>query len=110
MAYLKYSDVSDSIAQILSAIDDEPEPDKRAELLKNFIRSASDQLVDPLARVCFEKRTLGQPSDVIATDLGISQRAVVRLIRKRARDTGTRSPLDPIQIDGFFDISDHVRL
>jgi len=110
MTYLKYSDVTDSVAQIIAAIEDEPELTKRTELLNNFIRSVSVQLVDPLARLCFDRRSQGDPSDVLAIDLGISQRAVLRLIRKRAIDTGVKSPLDRIEIDGYFDIRDHILL
>ena len=110
MAYLKYSDVTDSIAQIIAAIEDEPELSKRTELLNNFIRSVSVQLVNPLAQLCFERRAQGEPSDVIAIDLGLSQRAVLRLIRKRAVDLGVKSPLDRIEIIDYFDIRDHVSL
>lgn len=110
MAYIKYSDMHDSVAQILGAIEDEPNPEERSKLLNRFITAVSDQLVDVLARICFERRSHGVPSDIIAIDLGISQRAVLRLIRKRAADTGVKSPLDRIEIDGYFDIRDYVTL
>ncbi len=108
MSYVKHSDVSDSIAHIVSSIEQEPNVQQRKLLISNYIKTASSQLVKPLARLCFELKVAGEPTDVIATELGISRRAVIRLIRKWAADNGIRNPLDNIEVNGFFDIRDHV--
>lgn len=110
MAYVKYSGVSDSVAQIVSAIEEEPDLDKRADLYNNLITSVSTQITGPIARLCYQKKTLGEPSDITAIKLGISQRAVLRCIRRWASDNGLKSPLDRIQVDSVIDIRDYVRL
>lgn len=108
MSYVKHSDVSDSIAHIVSSIEQETSIQQRKLLISNYIKTASSQLVKPLARLCYELKAAGEPTDVIATELGISRRAVLRLIRKWSADNGLRSPLDIIEVSGFFDIRDHV--
>lgn len=110
MAYIKYADVSNSVAQVIAAIEDEDDLGKRADLINNLIKSVQDQLAEPIARLCFELKTAGEPSDTIAVRLGISQRAVLRAIRKRARALGIMAPTDRIQVNGYVDIRDHVRL
>ena len=110
MAYVKHSGISDSVAQIVAAIEEEPDLDKRADLYNNLISSVSTQLERPLARLCYQKKTLGEPSDITAIKLGISQRAVLRAIRKWARDNNLKSPLDRIQIENVIDIQSHIRL
>ena len=46
--------------------------------------------------------------DVIAVKIGISTRAVKRLVRRRAELLGVRNPLKQISIDEYIDIREFI--
>lgn len=110
MAYFNQSDVTDMIAQLMDAIESEPDRDRRQAMAVSCVRAISDRLGGSLSRLCYEGKKMGVPTWQIAQDLGISQRAVHRLTRKYAADHGIRNPLDPIEIEGSVDIRDQIDL
>lgn len=109
MPYVKYSDISDSIAPIVSQIASEEDTDKRTELIGYFIAAVNAASIGLLERQAYDMKMLGTPSDIIATQLGISQRAVLRLIRRHSRVTGV-NPMDRMSAENWFDIRDYVDL
>jgi hypothetical protein len=108
MSYVKYSDVSDSIAAIMDQLDTEEDPDKRKESINSVMQQLSVRLSDTLGKCCYELKRNGVATDIISIDLQISQRQVLRLIRAYAARNNVASPLDRISIDGFIDIRDLV--
>ena len=104
MSYVKYSDVSDSIAAIMDQLDNEQDPDKRKDSINSVMHQLSVRLSDVLAKCCYEMKRNGVATDIIAIDLQISQRQVIRLIRAHAARNNIPNPLDRISIDGFIDI------
>jgi len=109
MPYVKYSDFADSIAPIVSQIASEDDASKRSELIRYFIAAATAASSSLLEKQAYDMKMLGVPSDIIATELGISQRAALRLIRRRSRVTGL-NPMDRVTVDDWFDIRDYVDL
>lgn len=108
MSYVKYSDVSDSIAAIMDQLNSEQDPDKRKDSINSVMQQLSVRLSDVLAKCCYDMKRNGAATDIIAIDLQISQRQVIRLIRIHAAQNNVSSPLDRISIDGFIDIRDLV--
>ncbi len=104
MSYVKSSDVSDQIVNLFSSIAQETDTDRRKKLVLSAATSASKELEKALTKLCYELKTQGVPTDVIAIDLGISQRAVIRAIRKYAKTSGLYNPLRPIDVFDSFDI------
>ena len=104
MRYVKSSDVYDSVAAIFVAIDNDPDLQSRTSTLLSYIRNSNKHLNQSLSKVCYELKESGTPTDVIAVELGISQRAVIRAIRRHMEQTGARSPLDAFTVDDFFDL------
>ena len=104
MRYVKSSDMYDSVASIFVAIDTDPDLQSRIATLTSYIRNSNKHLNQSIAKLCYELKASGTPTDVIAVDLGISQRAVIRAIRKHVAQTGARSPLDTAVVDDFFDL------
>lgn len=109
MPYVKYSDIADSVARISNEIESEPDTQMRTELVAAFVKAVSRAAGNLLERQAYDMKMLGTPSDIIAMELGISQRAVLRLIRRRSREVGS-GPLDRLTIDHWFDIRDYVDL
>lgn len=109
MPYVKYSDIADSIAPIVSQIASEDDVSKRAELVCYFITAVTSASSSLLEKQAYDMKMLGVPSDIIATELGISQRAVLRLIRRHSQVTGL-NPMDRLTVDEWFDIRDYVDL
>lgn len=108
MAYFKQSDVGDSIARILGEIDGEPNLERRCELVIAFMASGSGLLTSTVERLCYEMRISGIPVDVIAVKIGISTRAVKRMVRRRAESLGVRNPLKQISVDEYIDIREFI--
>lgn len=106
MAYVKYSNVSDSVAELLGQIDSEPDPDIRKETIVSLIEEISIRLSDTLARCCYEMKTNGTPTDVIAVDFNLSQRNVIRLIRAYSVKHGVRNPLVVTVVNDYIDLRD----
>ena len=110
MTYFKHSGIGDSVARIIGEIDTEPNADRRAELLCELMNVFSSQLEVSLERVCFAMKMAGTPTDVIAIRLGVSRRAVKRLIRKRSAALGVRNPLQQVSVSKSLDIRDLVKI
>ena len=110
MTYFKHSGIGDSVARIIEEIETEPSTDTRAELLCEMMDAISGQLAGSLERICFAMKMSGKPSDVIAIKLGISERSVKRLIRKRSASLGVRNPLEQISVSASVDIRDLVKI
>jgi hypothetical protein len=108
MAYFKQSDIGDSIARILGEIESEPNLEHRCELIVAVMESGSGLLTSTVERLCYEMRVSGTPVDVIAVKIGISTRAVKRLVRRRAELLGVRNPLKQISIDEYIDIREFI--
>ena len=108
MSYVKSSDVSDQVVNLFSSIAQEPDTSRRKELILSASKAVSKELEKALVRLCYEMKTNGIPTDVIAVELGISQRAVLRGIRRHAKTLGIRNPLLPIPVSEFFDIRSTV--
>lgn len=108
MAYFKQSDIGDSIARILGEIDSEPNLERRCELVVAFIASGSSLLTETVERMCYEMRVSGTPVDVIAVKIGISTRAVKRMVRRRAELLGVRNPLKQISVSEYIDIREFI--
>lgn len=110
MAYVKYSDVADSLAPLVAAINEDDDPKTRSESVKAFISAASKEISLLLEKTCYDLKTLGEPTDKISIDLGISQRAVLRIIRRFAKTNDLPNPMDRVRIDSWFDIRDYLDL
>ena len=110
MAYFNQSDVTDMIAQLMDAVESEPDRERRQAMALSCINAINTRLSDSLARLCYDGKKVGVPTWQIANDLGISQRAVLRLTRKYAADNGLKNVLDPIEIEGSIDIRDQIDL
>lgn len=110
MAYVKYSDMTDSIASLVETINREPNMQLKTESLVALMDSFSSSITDCISRICYEQKSQGVATDIIATQLNISQRAVLRMIRRYSKKTGYFSPLDRITINGYFDIRDYITL
>ena len=109
MTYFKHSGISDSVARLVGEIETESNPDRRCDLVVELMKVMSHQLSGSLARLCFDMRMSGVSSVAIAIRLGISERAVKRLIRKRAIIVGAKNPLERISIGYCIDIRDLVK-
>jgi Tfp pilus assembly pilus retraction ATPase PilT len=109
MAYVKYSDIADSVARITDVIESEQDTRVRSDLVVSFVKAVSQAAGLLLERQAYDMKTLGVPSDIIATELGISQRAVLRLIRRHSQSVGL-NPMDRIHVESWFDIRDFVDL
>lgn len=109
MAYVKYSDVYDSVDQIVHAIEAEPDTIQRGKAISLFLKAVSTAAEKLLERQVYAMKELGIATDMIAIDLGISQRAVVRLIRSHSKKVG-HNPLERTHIDSWFDVRDYVDL
>jgi hypothetical protein len=110
MAYVKYSDVSDSLAPLIAAINGDDDPRTRSESVKALISAASKEISLLLEKTCYDLKALGEPTDKISIDLGISQRAVLRIIRRFAKTNDLPNPMDRVRIDSWFDIRDYLDL
>lgn len=110
MAYFKHSDVSDSVVHILGEINQEPDPNRRGDLITSFMDAVSKQITMTLKRYCYDQYLSGTPTDVTATRLGISQRAVKRLIKSQAIELGVKNPLPNTVVTSFIDIREHIHV
>jgi hypothetical protein len=110
MAYVKYSDVSDTLAPLVAAIKEDPDPTNRSESIKAFITVASREIEHLLQQTCYDLKKQGVPTDQISIDLGISQRAVIRSIKHFAQTNDLPNPMDRVQIEDWFDIQDYLNL
>lgn len=110
MAYVKYSDMTDSVASLVETINREPNMQLKTESLVALIDSFNSSVTDCMSRTCYELKSQGIATDIIATRLSISQRAVLRMIRRYSQKTGYFSPLDRITINGYFDIRDYLTI
>ena len=108
MSYVKSSDISGQVVNIFSSIDEETDPNRRKDLILSASKSISKELEKALSKVCYELKCQGIPTDLIAIDLGISQRAVLRAIKKHSKLFGIRNPLEPITVEDFFDVRSTV--
>jgi DNA-directed RNA polymerase specialized sigma24 family protein len=109
MAYFNSADISESIARVLDEIEKERDPNDRVGLLNAFMRTTSQILTSSLQRVTYDLYLQGITTSDIANSLGMSQRAVKRLIAGRARATGAPNPLLQHDIEGFVDIRELVK-
>lgn len=109
MSYIKNSALIDTVANMFDTIDQEADIRSRMSLISDSIEKISERLQESIERTCYQAKSQGIPTDIIATELGISQRAVVRMIRGYAVRNNLVSPLDPIGIDGTFSILSHLR-
>lgn len=109
MSYVNNSAMYDTIAVLFDTIDQESDIRLRMTAINDSIRQVSERLQQSIERTCYQAKAEGVPSDVVAAELGISQRAVVRMIRSYTVRNDLVSPLDPIGVDGTFDIRDHLR-
>ena len=105
MRYVKQSDVMGSVASIFASIDMDPDTVTRAQVLRAYINASNKHLNEAIARLCYELKAKGKPTDLIAIDLGISQRTVLKAIRRYAEKTNKKSPLVPARVEQFFDLT-----
>lgn len=109
MPYVKYSDVSDSIAEIADQLNSEPDPEIRKLTITSVMDQLSIRLSDVLAKCCYEMKANGTATDIIAIDLNISQRNVIRMIRAYSTKNNIRNPLLVTVINDYIDIRDLVK-
>lgn len=109
MSYVNNSSMYDTVAFLYDTIDQESDIRLRMSALNDSIRQVSERLQQSIERTCYQAKSDGMPTDLIATELGISQRAVLRMIRSYSVRNNLVSPLDPIGVEGTFDIRDHIR-
>lgn len=108
MSYIKNSALIDTIANLYDTIDEESDIRLRMSVISDSIEKVSERLQQSLERICYQAKSQGMPTDLIAIELGISQRAVIRMIRSYTARNNLVSPLDPIGVDGTFSILDHL--
>lgn len=104
MPYIKHSDTSGIISSLFEEIEREQDPFTRSKYLSTTMNEISRRLTASMQRVCLELFVSGTQTDVIADSLGISQRAVKRLISKHAAVAGIPNPLIRQEIGAFIDI------
>ena len=109
MRYVNPSDVMGNVASLFSNIEIDPDTTTRERALAAYITASNKHLNESIARLCFELKAKGKPTDLIAIDLGISQRTVIRAIRRYAQKTHSKSPLVPATVDAFFDLTHLIR-
>lgn len=105
MRYVNQSDVMGNVASIFASINLDPDTVTRSKAIEAYIRASNKHLNEAIGRLCFELKAKGKPTDLIAIDLGISQRTVLRAIRNYAQKTNSKSPLVPVKVDHFFDLT-----
>lgn len=105
MRYVNQSDVMGSVASVFASINLDPDTVTRSQAIDAYIKASNKHLNEAIARLCFELKAKGKPTDLIAIDLGISQRTVLRAIRNYAQKTHSKSPLVPARVEQFFDLT-----
>jgi uncharacterized membrane protein YheB (UPF0754 family) len=108
MSYVKESAMRDTIANMFDIIDGESDIQLRMTALANTSKRISERMKNSLELFCYQAKSKGMPTDLIATELGISHRAVLRMIRGYSHRNGVRNPLDFLAMNGSFDILDHL--
>lgn len=109
MPYIKYSALTDSTVSAFDEIDSEPDIRVRLMSLSSTLTGLSARAERSLELATFQAKASGIPADVIAAELGVSKRMVLRLIRSHAERTGLASPLDRIDAQPGFDVRSIVR-
>ena len=108
MSYIKDSALTDTVAYLYDTIDQESDIRLRMAAIADSIQKVSARLQQSLERLCYEAKSEGLPTDLIASELGISQRAVLRMIRTYSVRNNLVSPLAVTQVEGTFSIVDHL--
>jgi uncharacterized membrane protein YheB (UPF0754 family) len=108
MSYVKESAMRDTIANVFDIIDEESDIRLRMKALTDVSKRISERMKNSLELFCYQAKSKGMPTDLIATELGISQRAVLRMIRGYSHRNSVRNPLGFLSMDGSFDIRDHL--
>jgi hypothetical protein len=98
--------LTDTVDLIAHAIESETNLTVRGDTIKALIQIMSARLTDIIGELVWQRRSNGDDFAVIATELGISERAAIRVYRRYKRVTGRTSPLSVVDRDGFIDISD----
>ena len=104
MAYVNHSGVGDIVAQLMDAIDSEPTPTSRMKLIHTLNTTLGQRLTDTCARLAYELKTQGMSTAEIGTELGLSGRHIIRLIRSYSRYNNIRNPLDKVDTGHAIDI------
>jgi DNA-directed RNA polymerase specialized sigma subunit len=107
--YFKYADISESISAVIDEIEKERDPHDRSRLLQSFMSVASSRLTSSLQRLCFDLFKEGMTTSDIANEIGMSQRAVKRLISARATTIGVPNPLVAELVNDHIDIRSLVK-
>jgi hypothetical protein len=107
--YFNYADISESISSVIDEIEKERDPYDRSRLLQSFIAVTSSRLTSSLQRLCFDLFKTGMTTSDIATEIGMSQRAVKRLITARATSMGVPNPLVSELVSEYVDIRSLVK-
>lgn len=109
MTYFKYADMSEAIASVIDEIEKERDPKDRAVMLNSFMKATSQLLTSSMQRLAYELFLVGMATSDIASDIGMSHRAVKRLIAGRAKSLGVANPMVPEPVTSFIDIRTLVK-
>ena len=94
-AYVNHQAMGD----LFRPIEHEPNPIQRAMSLKTLVNELASHVYDLAKATCYDLKASGWSTGQIADEIGLSERAVKRVISEYAEDKGIRNPLK--QVYGF---------
>jgi FixJ family two-component response regulator len=103
---MRRNSLTDSVELIAHTIESETNLTVRGEAVKTLIAVLSTRLTDIIGELVWQRRERGDDFAAIAADLGISERAAIRVWRRYKRLSGRTHPLSVVDREGFIDISD----
>ena len=82
-----------AMGDLFRPLEHEANPIQRAIGLKALVTELADHVYTTAKATCFDLKVEGWAAGQIADEIGLSERAVKRLIKAHAEDTGVRNPL-----------------